>query len=228
MIRMNAEDPSEKPTSLPTPATTPTKVAGTSGSQRSKAGRRNHSATDANTGSKKKEPLKLASLIIAALLAFFFGLATNQSTDTVKGANDCYDALTQYLENVSSDFWELNHGLRMPLSGPPAQQDQQLQRAREVARKYNTEIDAAYLKIKSKCPVTGRSMYLNSSDVATFNNHYDELAKKCFEAPECSDERADMVQRKSADSTKPLIEQAGNVSQWGLGRRSWYAISNPW
>lgn len=168
------------------------------------------------------------SLIVAALLAFFFGLVSNLAADTVKGADACYDALTEYLENVSSDFWELNHSLRIPLSEQPDQQDQQMQGARKAARKYNTEIDATFLKVKSKCPLTGSSTYLNTVDIATFNNDYNELAKKCFEAPECSDEQADAVQRKSADSTKPLIEQAGTVAKWGWLRRGFYALRNSW
>jgi hypothetical protein len=38
--------------------------------------------------------------------------------------------------------------------------------------------------------VTGPNKYFNKKDVETFNNDHYELSKKCFEAPECSDERA--------------------------------------
>lgn len=174
------------------------------------------------------EPLKPLTIIITALVAFVFGIASNQSTDLVKGADDCYDALTQYDENVSSDFWELNHDFHLPGAWEHYDQPDQQQRLRQIARKYNTEIDSVYLKIKSKCPVTGPNKYLNKKDVEAFNNDHYELSKNCFEASECSDERADIVQRNSVNSTETIIKQAGEVSQWGLARRGWYAISNPW
>ena len=183
---------------------------------------------DSNNGSKKKELLKWLSLIVGALLAFFFGLVSSLADDTVKGADACYDVLTQYLENVSSDFWELNHARRIPLPEQPDPQNPQEQRVREAARKYNTEIDATYLKVQSKCPLTVPHTYLKSEDVAKFNDDYNELAKKCFEAPECSDVQADTVQRKSADSTKPLIDQAGTVATWGWLQRGIYALRHSW
>jgi hypothetical protein len=76
--------------------------------------------------------------------------------------------------------------------------------------------------------VIGPNKYLNKKDVETFNNDHCELSKKCFEAPECSDDRADTVQLNSVNSSETIIKQAGEVSQWGLARRGWYAISNPW
>jgi hypothetical protein len=63
------------------------------------------------------EPLKPLTIIVTAIVAFVFGIASNQSTDLVKGADECYDALTQYDENVSSDFWELNHDFHRPGDG---------------------------------------------------------------------------------------------------------------
>jgi hypothetical protein len=205
----------------------------------------NHSATDGNNNSDKTsaaqrkhrrqwlrapDSAKLATIIVTAVIgafvAFVFGIVNNLSTDMIKGADDCYETLTQFDENVSSDFFQLNHDFHLPVADPPT--NEQWQRWRELARKYNTEIDQIYLKIESKCPVTGPSKYLNKNDVGAFNKNYEELSEMCFEALQCSDERADTVQRNSVHSAEKLIRQVGEVSQWGLLRRGWYAVSNLW
>ncbi|OSC28824.1 hypothetical protein B8W69_10660 [Mycobacterium vulneris] len=54
------------------------------------------------------------------------------------------------------------------------------QQVREFARKYNTEIDSVYLKIQSKCPVTGPTKYLNKKDVQTLINDHYELSKSAL------------------------------------------------
>ena len=223
---MNAEDPSEKPKSQPTPAADPTIGAGANVPQNNKSTQGNNSTADSNKSSKKKEPIKWAALIIAALLAFFFGLVSDLAGDTVKAADACYDTLTQYDETVSSDFFQLNHDFHVPVADPPT--DQQWLHLRELARKYNTEIDGVYLRIRSKCPVTGPNKYLNENDVEVFNKEHNELSKNCFEALQCSDDQALTVQVDSANSTEKLIGQAGVVAQWGWLRRGFYALRYSW
>lgn len=46
------------------------------------------------------EPLKSLTLILTALIAFFFGIAKNQMSDYVKRADNCYIALFTFNSNI--------------------------------------------------------------------------------------------------------------------------------
>jgi hypothetical protein len=52
----------------------------------------------------KKSKIGLVGILITALVGFFFGIGSNQVTDYIKRADDCADALGQYIVGLNSNF----------------------------------------------------------------------------------------------------------------------------
>jgi hypothetical protein len=75
------------------------------------------SAEKAGAGTEqagKKSKIGLVGIVITALVGFFFGVASNQVSDFVKRADDCYDALTQYSYGVVTAFFNSYNEVRIP------------------------------------------------------------------------------------------------------------------
>jgi hypothetical protein len=237
---MPPDDPSVNPQAPAQPAPAAAPVAGTdsttpapSGTQRTRArDAKKESGSDDSDKSNKWKTVEWASIGVTAIVGFFFGAIGTQTADFVKRADDCYDALSQYSESVSSDFFYLNHASQplrsYPDNSDPKQREDLQKQFHEFGAKYNSEIDFVYLKIQSRCPVTNpdHTEYLDKNNVAAFNHFHDELGKGCFEADQCSDERAGEVQTDAVQSTVPLIREARKVSQWTLWQRLQYGMTH--
>ena len=60
--------------------------------------------SDPGQANSKKSKIGLLGIVITAIVAFIFGIGSNQVTDFVKRADDCLDGLSQYLVGVESDI----------------------------------------------------------------------------------------------------------------------------
>jgi hypothetical protein len=226
----------QQPQAPATPDTDPTAGAGPSGLQGNEPTSGNHSAIDANDNSDKTSagpqeqghirrwrsrlaavPAKSTTLIVTALIGFFFGIASNQVTDFVKRADDCYNSLSQYKAGVTQ------FGTIMDVMDDPNRTQQENDSA---IQKYNKVIMIPTIVVYNKCPVKGRLEYISKNDVEAWNRKNDDL-EDCFGAPsQCSPTRAYSLSGDADESADPLIRQANNVWEWGLVRRAKFVVTH--
>jgi hypothetical protein len=138
-------------------------------------------------------------------------------TDYVKLADDCVDALGQFLT-------DLPHFA--PLSDTFHDQALTIKQRNDAGYQYMTLIVVPHVKILAKCPVNGHSEYLNSDEVNRWHATFDKLGDGCFLASECSWDNAISYTKTAAQSTANLQTQAFQVAQWGLVRRAKYEITH--
>lgn len=163
----------------------------------------------------KKSQINLVGILITALVGFFFGIGSNQVTDYVKRADDCADALAQYVTGVNGNFNILSIKMHDHALAP----DQ----IAAAGQQYVDRIVVPRLKISEKCPVRGSSEYLISDDVNRFKASSGKL-EDCFNANECSDSDVGSDEFSAMGSALKLEREALVVSQWGLVRRAKYVI----
>lgn len=165
-------------------------------------------------------PLKLATILFTALVGFIFGIASNQMADFVKRADNCYDALSMFNDNIYNEGLQIIADIHSP----------DRQNSESGYTKFRNDIEIPHNKITSKCPVDPRNtLYLDKNDVNAFTKDYYQLLSVCiFVTRECSnDTEADLIS-KIGDSSRALRDQASGVSQWGLLDRAWFAVVHLW
>jgi hypothetical protein len=112
-------------------------------------------------------PLKLAAIIFTALVGFFFGIASNQMTDFIKRADNCYDALSVFNDNIYQETIDIIADVHSQVG----------QTSESAYTKFRTDIEIPYNKITGICPVARRdTQYLNKSDIDAFLNDYHQFA----------------------------------------------------
>jgi len=164
----------------------------------------------------KGRKIGLLGIVITALVGFFFGMGSNQVTDYVKRADDCYDALLQYEAGLTS---------LVTLLGTVQDRKATDDKTNAAIAQINTLIVLPHVKIKNKCPIEGSSEYLNSEDVNRFNASWTSLSDGCL-ASECSQDNASTYQLAAENLAAKLEGETHVVSQWGLVRRAKYEVTH--
>jgi hypothetical protein len=190
-----------------------TKAAGTSHSKREQGRLLVHRP-------KRTAKVGLLGIVITAMVGFFFGIGSAQVTDYIKRADDCDDAFSQFQIGLDSNFTLLSDTVH----------DQALAPDKQVAagQQYNSLIVLPIQTIAIKCPVRDyydNSEYLNRNDVKGWNNSIKNLGD-CFEASECSDDKANSYVRDVDKWVLNLERQTHQVPQWGLVRRAKYVVTH--
>jgi hypothetical protein len=169
---------------------------------------------------KRTAKIGLLGIVITAMVGFFFGIGSAQVTDYIKRADDCDDAFSQFQIALDSNFSLLSNTVH----------DQTLPPDKRVAasQQYNSLIWVPLLKIAIKCPVRDyyvNTEYLNKNDVKGWNNSIKNLGD-CFNASECSGDKADSCVTDVDKWIGILERQIHTVPQWGLVRRAEYVVTH--
>lgn len=167
------------------------------------------------------ESLKPLTIIITAIVGFFFGIANNQVSDVIKRADDCYNALFMFRDNMFQGMSDITPDIHSPNA----------QKHASAYAKYRTEIAIPYNKVSGICAMhmhNSNTNYVKRSDVDAFLNDFYQLNSVCIFAPACSGDREIDLIQKMADSSAALMEEASKISQWGLRLRAWYALKHFW
>lgn len=153
---------------------------------------------------------KSTTIIVTALIGFIFGIATNQVSDFVKRADDCYDALAQYETNMAQFptlAGAIHGGSVAEEQGSPA------------TFQYNNVIGLPSSKILNKCAIAG----INTADLKRWEASDDRLPE-CLVAAACSPGEASDRTIAATLNAAQLAHEATTISQWGLLRRAKYVI----
>jgi hypothetical protein len=172
------------------------------------------SAEQANVSTEQaatKPKIGLVGVVITALIGFFFGIASNQVTDFVKRADDCYDALSQYGLSMISNWNKL-----FATTHDPHSSSAQVYAATE---KWNTLIQPPQFKVMNTCPE------INKRDFAGWKASADQVFE-CYTDPSCSPNKADTYRDSVFSSSTKLLYEAQEVSEWGLVRRAKYEVTH--
>ena len=179
---------------------------------------REQSAASAEEG--KRRNFGITGKVVTALIGFIFGLASNQAADFIKRADECSAALSQYAISSATEFASLSDTRHAPSSSADDRD--------ASAAKLDTDIITPWDTAKNKCPVDGRPEYLKSRDLDAWKKNHHDMTEGCFNAAQCDPGTAYSIGQNAYDLSHPLIQQANEVSKWGLAHRGWYAITHLW
>lgn len=160
----------------------------------------------------------LPAIIVTALVGFFFGIASNQVSDFVKRSEDCVEGLEPYLIGVENNFLPAVSVLHDPNSSVKQKTD--------IDDKLAALVDVPYYKILAKCPVTRRhTEYLDSYAAKRFLQNRDKMMD-CLTVHGCPTDDQTTVIAAELRSGDTLLNEAEEVSNWGLLRRAKYLLTH--
>ncbi|MGV0785886.1 hypothetical protein ABQF33_03080 [Mycolicibacterium sp. XJ2] len=169
---------------------------------------------------RRSRGVGLVGILVAAFIGFVCGIAGSQATDFIKRANECSEALSLYMVNLSNDYGPIVEGLHTR-DLPKEQKD-------ELRAKYNSGIQLPITVIQSRCPMDARkSEYLDANNVGQWNGKTIQIYN-CLQEPRCS--RAEAVEgvEKIQDLTLSLIGDANEAALSGLVPQVTYVLGHLW
>jgi hypothetical protein len=90
------------------------------------------------------EPLKPLTIMVTALVGFFFGIANNQVSDFIKRADSCYSALYIFNDDIYQETLDIIQDLH---------HSKDTQKFEAAYARFRADIEIPYNKIIGECPV---------------------------------------------------------------------------
>lgn len=166
-------------------------------------------------GGPSKKIVGALSAIAGVVVGFVVAVATDQTKEFVERADACYGALEKHEQGLQ----------KAPRYMDDLRNRQDPDRFNTAAAEWNSDIVETDEEVASKCPVAGnKNEYLQTDTVSQFQKFSSEL-EACSQVP-CDTTTEIALKDNCVSQVRQLQDQANKVKEWGVIRRTRYALTH--